>query len=306
MSSDKPKISIIVPVYNGSEYLEACLESVVGQDYPNTELIIIDGGSDDGSCEIIKRYEPAIAYWVSEADNGQTHAINKGLAHATGELWMYLNSDDLLESGALQAVAEVYQKTATSWICGTARRFDEKGACGEIIPEPTDDPMALLDPWNRKQRFVIPCSVASYMTLDLYRELGAFDESLRYCMDTEYGIRAVLKKGVRPHVLDQVLGHWRQHPTSITWTDGVAYGFRKDSIKIARDYFSYIPADKQSAFARQLKYQEKLCDTCEANALSKRVSRLKRSLLLLRSLLKHPSQLVFRPWWGACKRALFA
>jgi glycosyltransferase involved in cell wall biosynthesis len=106
---DYPRISVIIPSFNQAQYLERTILSILNQNYPNLELILIDGGSTDGSVDIIKRYEKYLAYWRSEVDDGQTDAINKGCRLAKGDLIGWLNSDDLYLPGALIGVADTFK-----------------------------------------------------------------------------------------------------------------------------------------------------------------------------------------------------
>src|SRR5688572_17237201 len=105
-----PKISIVTPSFNQGQYIEETILSIVNQNYPNLEYIIIDGGSTDNTVEIIKKYEKHLAYWVSEKDKGQSEAINKGFRKATGDIVCWINSDDFFMPGSLLKVGERFAK----------------------------------------------------------------------------------------------------------------------------------------------------------------------------------------------------
>src|SRR5882724_817890 len=132
------KISIVIPSFNQAVYLEETLRSVLDQTYRNFEIIVIDGGSTDGSVEILKRYGGDLAFWISEPDRGQTDAINKGLARITGDVWSYLNSDDLLLPEALSTIAAAFHDPAVIWAGGVSDMFDDSGSRGEVRPESTE------------------------------------------------------------------------------------------------------------------------------------------------------------------------
>ena len=105
-----PKITIVTPSFNQGQFIEETIRSVLDQNYPNLEYLIIDGGSTDQTIEVIRKYERQLSYWVSEKDRGQVHAINKGLARATGEIFGFLNSDDLYVPGTFEVVGEYFEK----------------------------------------------------------------------------------------------------------------------------------------------------------------------------------------------------
>ena len=115
-----PRITVVTPSYNQGQFIEATIRSVLLQDYPNLEYIIIDGGSTDNSVAIIQKYAPWLAFWVSEKDHGQAHAINKGFARATGDIYAYLNSDDYYEPGALNGCARAF-RDGHQWVVGQVR-----------------------------------------------------------------------------------------------------------------------------------------------------------------------------------------
>ena len=108
IQEELPKISIVTPTYNQGRFIEQTICSVLDQGYPNLEYIIIDGGSRDNTVDIIKKYEHRLSYWVSEMDSGQTHAINKGFAKCTGEIFNWINSDDYYAPDALQKIAKAF------------------------------------------------------------------------------------------------------------------------------------------------------------------------------------------------------
>ncbi|MBZ0305900.1 MAG: glycosyltransferase, partial [Anaerolineae bacterium] len=118
-----PRITVVTPSYNQGQYLEATIRSVLSQNYPNLEYIVIDGGSTDTSTAIIQKYADQLAYWVSEKDRGQTHAINKGFQRGTGEVMGWLNSDDILLPGTLHAVGRAFAQDSSLKVVSGFRHF---------------------------------------------------------------------------------------------------------------------------------------------------------------------------------------
>jgi len=133
---DRPlTVSVVIPSLNQAKYLEAAILSVVSQDYPNKECIVIDGGSSDGSVEIVRRHQDRLAHWTSEPDQGQAHAIRKGLSRSGGEVLTWLNSDDVLMPGAVGFVAEVFGAyPEIAWLTARNATMDPAGRLAEIGP----------------------------------------------------------------------------------------------------------------------------------------------------------------------------
>jgi glycosyltransferase involved in cell wall biosynthesis len=179
-----PLVSIITPSFNQSRYLEQTILSILEQDYPNVEYLIADGGSTDGSLEIIRRYADRLAWWVSEPDRGQTDAINKGFSHAGGEILAWLNSDDTYLPGAIsQAVDALQHNPEAGMVYGDANLIDENGQIiGKFPARQTD--------YRRLRRgYVHIPQQASFFRASLWKQVGPLDPTFYFAMDYDLWVR---------------------------------------------------------------------------------------------------------------------
>lgn len=176
--------SIVTPSYNQAKFLEATIQSVLSQDYPEIEYIIVDGGSTDGSVDLIRRYAERLAWWVSEKDKGQTDAINKGFARAHGQALAWLNSDDTYQPGAIRQAADFLQAhPEVGMVYGDTNFIDESGRkIGRFGAAQTN--YSLL-----RQGYVHIPQQASFFRADLWRMVGPLDPSFYFAMDYDLWVR---------------------------------------------------------------------------------------------------------------------
>lgn len=201
-----PKITVITPSYNQGQYIEETILSIINQDYPNLEYIIMDGGSTDNTVEIIKKYQDRITYWVSEKDTGQSNAINKGLRKATGDIINWINSDDQLQPGALSAVAKHFMANPDAVIVhGRIEYFGEtKNYYSSNLPQ--------QDLTIKYVSHICMPQPASFFHRKLIDEQGYLDESLHFSMDTDLFMRAGLH--YRLVQVEDVIARFRLHVNS--------------------------------------------------------------------------------------------
>ena len=208
-----PIFTVVTPTFNQSEFIEKTIDSVLSQGYPNLEFIIIDGGSNDKTVEIIKKYERHLAYWVSEPDRGQSHAINKGMAKATGDYLTWLNSDDWYLPGALQRMHELFAAhPGAGMVVGNGRMINQAGKvayCKSPTPEIT---LESLYGWMSGGDFLQP---ASAFTRSAWDSVGQINEQIHIALDVDLWLR-MAKVGVKFVTTDAVFSEALIHPDAKT------------------------------------------------------------------------------------------
>jgi glycosyltransferase involved in cell wall biosynthesis len=202
---DLPLVSIVTPSFNQAPYLEETIRSVLEQDYPRIEYMIVDGGSKDSSLEIVNKYADKLAWWVSEKDNGQTDAINKGFGRATGQILAWLNSDDTYEPGAVSAavkyllehpeVGMVYADC--NFIDGQSRVIGKFGA-------------AQTDYKRLRQGYVHIPQQTMFFRAGLWREVGPLDPSFYFAMDYDLWVRIASRAQIK-YLQGQTWANFRIH-----------------------------------------------------------------------------------------------
>lgn len=219
------KLSIITPSFNQGQYLEETIDSILSQGYDNVEYFIMDGGSTDNSVGIIKKYERHLAGWVSEKDSGQSHAINKGLARATGDVINWINSDDYLEPGALKTIAKAFEDEKVNVFIGRSNFIENGKIVG--LSRGTDVYENNLAKTIGLARIDQP---EHWWRKSVIDEIGPLNENLHYIMDRDWWVKYLLTCGLNG--IDKssaVLSNFRLHGNSKTVAQNDSFSTERDT-----------------------------------------------------------------------------
>jgi glycosyltransferase involved in cell wall biosynthesis len=206
---DQPLVSIITPSFNHAHFIEATIRSVLMQDYPHIEYLVVDGGSNDGTVDVIKKYADKLAWWVSEKDKGQTDAINKGFARAKGDILAWLNSDDTYEPGVVSAAVKYLQEhPRVGMVYGDCNFINEHGnVIGRFNSAQTD--YRLL-----RQGYAHIPQQTMFFRRELWEQVGPLDPSFYFAMDYDLWTRIAARSEIK--YVPQTWANFRLHTSGKT------------------------------------------------------------------------------------------
>jgi glycosyltransferase involved in cell wall biosynthesis len=233
-----PLVSIVTPSYNQGRYIEETIQSILSQNYPHLEYIVVDGGSNDNTIEILKKYEGLLT-WISEKDRGQADAINKGFHMAKGEIVAWLNSDDTYLPGAIQhAVRYLEAHPEVGMLYGEGYHIDEDGEFIErYYTEPFD--------YRRLSEVCFICQPTVFLRSEVIKTVGPLDITLHYCLDYEYWMR--IAKRFRIGYLDKYLANTRLHLDTKTLSKRVAV--HQETLQVVKRHYGQVPIRWINAYA---------------------------------------------------------
>jgi hypothetical protein len=233
-----PLVSIVTPSYNQGRYIEETIQSVLNQDYPNLEYIVVDGGSSDNTIEILKKYEGRLT-WMSEKDRGQADAINKGFHMAKGEIVAWLNSDDTYLPGAVcKSVQYLEAHPEVGMLYGEGYHIDEDG---EVIERYYTEPFD----YHRLSELCFICQPTVFLRAEVVRTIGPLDITLDYCLDYEYWMR--IAKRFRIAYLDKYLANSRLYLDTKTLSKRVEV--HQETLQVVKRHYGRVPMRWINAYA---------------------------------------------------------
>jgi glycosyltransferase involved in cell wall biosynthesis len=286
-----PTISIVIPSFNYGRYLERAISSVLTQSYPYRQLIVIDGGSSDGTAHVLERYRDQLDVCISESDAGQTDALNKGFRYVRGELFIWLNADDALRQGALGEVARLWRK-GYDLIGGVCNNIHEREGREELVPSRRYGYSGYFDFVGASFRGYLP-QPAVFASTQLAAAAFPLDIDLRRAMDYQYFLR-LLRQRPRQRCTKAVLVNFHYHGANIT---GSAVPLLSELVQVCEREIQSRPKAQRPRWRRQLHASQQLQEWLDA-PLSPPV------LTLLRASWRQPTLLGRRLWWRLLLSAL--
>ena len=282
-----PQISLVTPSYNQGEYIEETIRSVLLQGYPNLEYIIIDGGSNDNSLEIIKKYEPWLTYWISEPDHGQSHAINKGLRKATGEFAAYQNSDDIYWPNAMKTIGQILGGGGVDALFASADILDIESRRHPTVCKIAEPRINILIRFWKGPSNILP-SQGFFCRLDLLRSLGLFDENYHYKMDFDLFCRMLEVTPIgKIRRLDEVMAGYRIYEGSKTGLMSSRKAV-EEGLEISQRYWHRLPGETPMDLAREARHALGFIAMCRANVAAEKNRRWQAIRELMLALGKSP------------------
>jgi glycosyltransferase involved in cell wall biosynthesis len=299
-----PRISIVTPSYNQRQFLEETIRSVLLQGYPNLEYIVIDGGSTDGSVDVLRKYASWVAYWTSEKDHGQSDALNKGFARATGEIAAYINSDDIYHQDIFGTVATEYGRHAAKdvfWISYPVQNLYL-----------THSEVVYPHPHLRELKWWFADTAqqpGAFWSSALFRQVGGFDTSLHYYFEKKFFLELVTR-GYFPVLRETPMAAtFRQHAAAKTTMEAAKYhflnAFNVEDKKLYQAYFAYVP-DADKAWVRERLNAKRQHILSEAVASAGAQKSARRIAVLIQLMRFDPSVLRTRFFWGAVRSLLLS
>lgn len=247
------KISVVTISFNQASFLKECIESVLAQDYKYFEYIIVDPGSQDGSREIIEDYQTKFSGIVYEPDAGPADGLNKGFARATGEIFYYLNADDIVLPGSFRTAAEKFwERPDCDILLGRGYQLDQQGRFVRTL-----FPSRHWTPEGYAKGLSVAIQQSTFFRAKAYRAAGGFNAQNRTCWDGELIVDMVLA-GATPHVLKNVLGAFRIYPESITGSQRLRAAYLADQNRIRAKILKRVPCRETHLWF--LRFQDWLLD----------------------------------------------